>query len=132
MEKYNVVLLKMDSDIEVNSVIYAHEDETDITLKTVIDDKDIISGSVQYLEAYQKIRDELLKNGYGLKCKGSLINAVQSAMMAYTSKIYLVHKGRQALQKDIVNIWDYCNIKHFPTTVEQKKFTEEWYISLRE
>lgn len=131
MEKYNVVLLKTDSGTEINSVIYADEDETDVILKISIDDKEIISASEQYLEAYRKIRDELLKDGYVLKCKGSLINAVQSAMMAYTSKIYLVQKGRQALQKDVVNMWEYCNINHFPTTAEQKRFTEEWYSSLR-
>lgn len=132
MEKYNIVLLKIDSGAEVNSVIYADENGIVINLKISIDDKEIIFESEQYLKAYQKIRDELLKNGYGLKCKGSLINACQSGMMSYTSKVYLVQKGRQALQKDIVNIWEYCDIKHFPTTIEQKNFIEEWYISLKE
>lgn len=69
MEKYNIVLLKIDSGEEVNSV---------------------------------------------------------------TSKVYLVQKGRQALQKDIVNIWEYCDIKYFPTTIEQKNFIEEWCVSLKE
>jgi len=72
----------------------------------------------------------LLKLGLGLKCNGSCINAVQSAMMSYSSKIYLVEIGKQASLKSIVDIWGYCDINIFPDTEKQKEFTEAWLESI--
>ena len=82
------------------------------------------------MSAYQKLRDELLKNGFGLKCNGSLINANQSAMMSNTPKVYLVQIGKQALLENIVNIWGYCDMTYFPDTKEQNH-TEKWWTSLK-
>lgn len=45
----------------------------------------------------KKLRDELLKLGYCLKCNGSRFNAIQSGMMRYCEKIYLVKMGQQAV-----------------------------------
>ena len=68
----------------------------------------------------------MLLLGYGIKCNGSRINAIQSAMMSCTDKIYLVLIGRQAFMKDIVHIWDYAEIEEFPNTNEQMIFFEKW------
>jgi hypothetical protein len=46
----------------------------------------------------------MLNNGYGLKCNGSRINAIQSDMMGYSDKVYLVEIGKQAMMKDVVRI----------------------------
>lgn len=72
----------------------------------------------------------MLQLGYGIKCNGSRINAVQSGMMGATEKVYLVEFGRQALMKDIVYIWDYADITEFPNTKQQKDFFEQWTKSL--
>lgn len=132
MEKYEVTLLNSITNSEVNAVVYADEAETtdNIILKIFIYGKELISESKQYLSAYQKLRDNLLEIGFGLKCKGSLINANQSAMMSYTPKVYLVHIEEQATMKDIVSIWDYCDTNEFPTTEQQKLFIQGWFASL--
>lgn len=83
-----------------------------------------------YFSAFQTFRDELLSKGYGIKCNGAKINAVQSPMMANTCKIYLVKLGRQALAKDIVNLWDYAEIEMFPDTKEQHTFFDKWKNSI--
>lgn len=82
-----------------------------------------------YLQSYQKFRDELLKWGYGLKCNGSRINAIQSGMMGYSEKVYLVEIGKQALMKDVVCIWDFADIEEFPDTKMQLDFAQQWYGS---
>ncbi|MCR5601176.1 MAG: hypothetical protein K6G33_10610 [Ruminococcus sp.] len=133
MEKYDIKLYDMKRNSEIEGVVFADEGESsdDIILKTEVESIVITAKSNGYLSAYQIIRDELLKNGFGLKCNGSLINAIQSAMMSYTPKIYLVQIGKQALLKDIVNIWDYCDINCFPDTKEQNQYSEKWWGSLK-
>ena len=133
MEKYDIKLYDMNRSSEIAGVVFADEGESsdDIVLKIEVEDIAVTAKAEDYLSAYQKIRDELLKNGFGLKCNGSLINANQSAMMSYTPKVYLVEIGKQALLKDIVNIWGYCDINYFPDTKEQNQFTEKWWASLR-
>ena len=42
----------------------------------------------------------------------------------------LLEFGKQALNKDIFSIWDYADIKEFPSTDEQKLFANKWYKSL--
>lgn len=132
MEKYEVALLNLTENSEVNTVVYAAEAETNdnIILKTTINGSELTSESNQYLVAYQILKDKLLQIGFGLKCNGSLINATQSAMMSYTPKVYLVRIGEQAAMKDIVNIWDYCDTDDFPTTEQQKLFIQDWFASL--
>ena len=132
MEKYEVTLLNLTENSEVNTVVYADEAETtdNIILKITINDSELTSESDQYLTSYQILRDKLLQIGFELKCNGSLINATQSAMMSYTPKVYLVRIGEQAAMKDIVNIWDYCDTDDFPTTEQQKLFIQDCFASL--
>lgn len=85
-----------------------------------------------YFDTFQVFRDSLLEFGYGIKCNGSKLNALQSGMQGYSDKMYLVEIGRQALNKDVSNIWDYADIKEFPTTNEQTAFANKWYKSLEE
>ena len=133
MEKYDVMLFDFNKASEIKSIVYVGEDDSsdEIILKITIDNTVITTKSEGYFSAYQELRDKLLTIGFGLKCNGSLINANQSAMMSYTQKIYLVESGKQALIKNIVNIWDYCDISTFPDTKEQNQYTKKWFESLR-
>lgn len=132
MEKYAVRLYDFNRACETESVVYADEGESsdEIILKISVESIVITTKSDGYFSAYQELRDELLKNGFGLKCNGSLINANQSAMMSYTPKVYLVEIGKQALLSNVVNIWDYCDINTFPDTKDQTQYTEKWRSSL--
>ena len=133
MEKYEVTLYDISNRTEFGAVVYADEAETsdDIVLKAEFGEMIVTVKSGSYLSAYQKLRDKLLEKGFGLKCKGSLINANQSAMMSYVPKIYLVELGKQAMKKDIVGIWEYSDISKFPDTKGQDSFNEQWFSSLR-
>ena len=122
--------------------VYLYEDEKQIVVKVDIQDDNIemscevdgvcfSAAGEYYFETFQLFRDRLLELGYGIKCNGSRINAIQSGMMGYCEKIYLVELGNQALNKDIFNIWDYADIKEFPSSEEQKLFVNKWYNSFK-
>lgn len=133
MEKYDIKLHDLNKASETDGVVYIEEDESSdrFIMKITVENMVITASSEGYLSAYQELRDKLLKLGFGLKCSGSLINAHQSAMMSYVPQIYLVEIGKQALAKDIVSIWSYCDIKIFPDTKEQNEYIEKWSESLK-
>ena len=133
MEKYRVLLFSLKTKKEMETTIYADEGETtdDIILKVQIDDQEVCAVDTNYLPAYQKLRDKLLKMGYGIKCNGSRLNALQSGMMGANEKIYLVKLGEQALNKDIVSLYEYAEIDEFPNTEEQIAFSQKWFNSIR-
>ena len=95
-----------------------------------IEGQEICAADYRYLPAYQKLRDMLLKMGYGIKANGSRLNAVQSGMMEATEKIYLVKLGEKALMKDIVSLYEYAEIDKFPNTEEQTAFCLKWIGSI--
>lgn len=132
MEEYIVTLVNLKTDSEMTATIFEDEEKTtgNIVLKVYISDQEISASDYNYLPAYQKLRDKLLVMGYGIKCNGSRLNAVQSGMMGANDRVYLVELGRQALKKDIVSLYDYADIKEFPDTREQNSFFEKWRISI--
>lgn len=132
MEIYEITVISLITQKEQILMVEVDEaEETDcIVIKTLFLGQETSVSDYNYLPAYQSFRDVLLQLGYGIKCNGSRINAVQSGMMGATDKVYLVKLGRQALMKDIAYIWDYANIKEFPNTEQQKEFFERWTKSL--
>ncbi|MBD5506681.1 MAG: hypothetical protein HDR05_01095 [Lachnospiraceae bacterium] len=128
MERYEVTLIELDTQYEFSVQVEVDEAEAseNITILARVGKDKIESTNYAYLPAYQEFRDKLLVVGYGIKCNGSRLNAVQSGMMGATDKVYLVEMGRQALMKDIVHIWDYADIDVFPDTQQQNDFFEQW------
>lgn len=133
MEIYDITLIELSSKKEIPLSVEVDEAELseNIEIKAVIDGNTIKASNFNYLPAYQYFRDRLLLLGYGIKCNGSRINAVQSGMMGATDKAYLVELGKQALMKDIVHIWGYTDITAFPDTEQQNAFFEQWVKSLQ-
>ncbi|MDE6672940.1 MAG: hypothetical protein K2K16_12225 [Ruminococcus sp.] len=133
MEKYIVKIVNIENNIESKITIFADEAETsdNIILKSDIKDKKIFIKDYNYFSAYQKFRDKLLEMNYGIKCKGSQLNAVQSGMMGVCNKIYLVNLGQKALSENIVCIFEYSDMKNFPDTKAQNDFSEKWFASVR-
>ena len=132
MTNYKVNIFNLDTkDISLVEIKAAEEERNEIIrLSTQIENQIIIGEDDCYFSAFQKLRDGVLQYGYGIQCNGSRINAVQSAMMSYTPKIYLVEMGKQAFKKDIVNLYDFADISIFPDTKEQNAFFEKWASSL--
>lgn len=133
MKQYEVVIIKLVNRAKQALIIEVDEAEVteNIVIKATVTGQEIVSSNYNYLSAYQDFRDKLLHLGYGIKCNGSRINAVQSGMMGSTAKVYLVKQGEKALMKDVVNIFDYAELDEFPNTKQQKDSFESWIKSLR-
>lgn len=128
MEQYEVVLVELETSMEVPLLVEADEAERteNFEIKAVVDGQEVCAADYNYFPAFQMFRDKLLLFGYGMKCNGSRINAVQSGMQGATDRIYLVEMGRQALMKDTARIFDYADIDTFPNTTAQMEFFEKW------
>lgn len=132
MEEHIVTFVDLKTNSEMVTTIVEDEEEVagNIVLKVYIANQEICASDYNYLPAYQKLRDKLLAMGYGIKCNGSRLNVVQSGMMGSNDRVYLVELGRQALNKDIVGLYDYADIKEFPDTSVQNCFFEKWSKSI--
>lgn len=99
MEIYKIILVNLNKKEVLSTQVEVDKAETtdNITIHAVIGKQDITSSDYNYLPAYQTFKDKLLVWGYGIKCNGSRLNAVQSEMMSATDKVYLVEIGKQAL-----------------------------------
>ena len=126
MERFEVTLLHLFRKTEQPLTILADDSGRDIVLTAVLEGRTITGVDFNYLPAYQMLRDRLLELGYGIKCCGSRLNALQSGMMGANDRIYLVELGRPARQRDIVGIFDYDDITEFPNTRQQLAFQEAY------
>jgi len=132
VENYAVTVIHLNAQTERAITIEADEAETtdDIILNTQIDGVFLSASSHGYFSAFQKLRDKLLQKGYGVKCVGSKLNAVQSPMASATYKVYEVILGEQATPKNLVCLFNYADISEFPNTAKQNDFFEMWLRSL--
>lgn len=131
MEKYMVTAVSLEKNLETSLIIESDEvNMGDFVLTAHIGGVAVSSRSYFYFQAFQKIRDSLLQKGYGLKCFGARLNAVQSPMQSGTDNVYMVTLGKQALHKDLKSIYDYTDIIEFPNTKEQNDFRDKWVKSL--
>lgn len=128
MEKYEIAIIDLNTKTEAQISVEVDEaEETEnFVISALVYGKRINAEDDSYFSAYQNFRDKLLQSGFGIKCNGSRINAVQSGMMGITDKVYLVELGKQAKMKDIVYLWDYADIDIFPDTKQQLAFFEQW------
>lgn len=128
MEQYEVTIMNLDTRCESQLTVEVDEGETseDIVIHAVVSGHEISASNYNYLPAFQDFRDKLLCLGYGIKCNGARINAVQSAMMGANDKMYHVEMGKKPQMKDIVHIWEYADIAEFPDTQMQQSFFEQW------
>lgn len=130
MEYYEIKICKLTSHAERIISVEAEEDAEEITLKTTLDGIVVTATHYHYFVAFQNLRDQLLKLGWGMKCNGALENAVASPMMALVGKVYLVTPGEHARMKKVVEIFDYADIIDFPDTARQNQFLKHWKNSL--
>lgn len=128
MKDFEVTFCDLGSKQEISQKVNISEDEKDgkINIKASVNGKEFSASNYAYLQAYQEFRDKLLSAGYGIKCCGSLVNAVQPEMMGDTDKILLLEIGKKASMKDTAHIWDKAEIDDFPDTEKQNEFFVKW------
>lgn len=130
MEEYAVKLKVLGTGTVIDGVVSEEEQTDEFILRLTVCGREFIGRDYAYHRAFQKLRDGLLGAGYGICCKGALINAVQSEMMSGCEKVYLVELGRQARMSDVVFIYEFADMEDFPDTAAQEGFEESWYDSI--
>ncbi len=128
MKEFEVVFIEKASGNDISGKVTVTEDDTDgkISIKAVVNGSEYLSSGYAYLQVYQDFRDKILDDGFGIKCNGSRINAVQPEMMGDTDKIILLEMGKNASMKDAAHIWDPADIDEFPDTKQQNDFFVKW------
>ena len=132
MEFFKVKIEHLKTKEEKEIVIDVDEAEESelIVFHTLFEKQEIISSDVIYFSAFQKFRDTLLEIGYGMKCAGALVNAVQSPMMSLCEKIYLVKMKEHAKMKDAISMFSYFDVYAYVDTKTQMEYFIEWCESL--
>lgn len=121
--------IKSKEEFNLNFSIEENEDDL-IIISTKLNDEVITVTDDFYFIALQKIRIKLLDKEIDLKCYGAMENVYPSPMMMNTTKGYFLRKGQQAKEKDIVDIFDYFDIKNSVSVEKQNLFYHNWIKSL--
>lgn len=133
METYRLMAINLNTKQQRDILVYVDDNNKSdmLSMYTDIDEHTTESENENFFVMFQEFRDKLLSYGYGLKCCGAMINAIQSPMAEGSEWIYLVTLGEQARKKDMVSIFDDADIIEFPDTKQQNEFFRQWSDSLR-
>ena len=134
MKQYAVTIMNLTTKEETEIVINADADETNnnVVLSTEVKGNRISASHYNYFPAYQSLRDSLLIKGYGMKCNGSRMNAIQTGMMGANDTICLAEMGKKVQKEEAVSIYEYADIDEFPDTIGQMNYFRAWMKSLSE
>lgn len=114
----------------------AHENEDTVQLSLDVDGKNFTATSERgFFFALQNLRIDLETKGIKLAILGCCRNIYPSPMMSSMGDGTLAYRltpAQQALRKDVVNIFDPCEVDMIATVAEQNAFYESWLKGLRE
>ena len=135
-EKIIKLILPENKLAEVLIELYeeAPDDEDMIMLKVNIEHQERSYISDSYFEALEKFRQDLEEKNIQIIFNGSALNVYPSPMalsMGSGQLAYKLNFGKQALTKDLVEIFDCDETLTFVSILEQRKFYEDWLKSLR-
>lgn len=131
--QFVVPLLGLDGFYLMSTVVATETDNDDCRIAMISDDLRLEASAGDYFEAFCKIRIELWKNQLLPDCYGAHLRAFPSGMsrsMGGGLKLYRLTLGKQALTKDMVHLFD-TGKDVIPATVEdQRRFFDDWILSL--
>lgn len=127
MERLTICIVEIKGKRESALQIEVDEETSEnIIIKANVYGSEIVAENYHYLSAFREFQDKMLCLGFGLKCNGARLNAIQSPMMSGTEKVYLVEMGRKAAMRDVASMWDYAEIDSFPDSNQQEAFFKKW------
>ena len=86
-----------------------------------------------YFDCLVQIRETFEKDGYKILCNGARYDVYPSQMsrqMGKGLKAYKLTIGKQATEKDLVDIFDPTDAARIGTVEQQKKYYDDWIKSL--
>lgn len=132
-EQFVVPLLRPDGTYLLSTALLTELDNDDCHIEITWDDHRLESTSNDFFDAFCLIRHELWKSKLLPTCYGAHLHAFPSGMarsMGGGRKLYRLTLGKQALTKDLVQLFD-AGEDVIPSTVDdQRQFFDEWVGSL--
>ena len=131
MEIFDIEIIN-NGKIEKNK-LFLSEIENEINLKIEIERAIYFSKSDNIFDSVVELRKKLELNNIYLLCNASAINVYPSGMQKEFggTKAYKLQMGKQAILKDVVDIFDYDNGLKIGSVKEQEEFYGNWIESLR-
>jgi len=117
----------MQSSVEVGT------DEPVCRLELSFNDSHVLGSGPDFFEALLSVRRQIELKGLLLSVYGASRNVWPSGMsrkMGLGVKAYKMTKGKQALTRDLVNIFATGSDVEPVTIAEQEQFKNEWFASL--
>lgn len=126
-EKYEVIcIIKGNS---TNAVLTLNDNEGECQIVFVAEGYNFSSGGENFFYALIELRKELELRDVKLLCKGCSRDVYPSAMILDMGDAILAYKltmGKHALTKDLVNIFEPCELDEYATIEEQYAYYEQW------
>lgn len=112
----------------------APENEDLVAVEIKLAEKTYDAVAESYFETLQNLRQELERDGIQILCNGAAKNVYPSPMtlaMGEGRRAYKMTWGKQALMKDLVDIFDYDESLICCSVEEQNRYYMDWIRSLR-
>lgn len=131
MYERKVTIRDLETKQEQEIIVTGNTDEPvqDMFMYTDIDGVHIECRGSFGFQILKKLRDKLLSMGYGMKCCGAMLNAVQTLLYVEVDLVHLVELGKSADRSNLKHILDYAEIDSFPDTKQQDEFTENFFVT---
>ena len=133
----NIKFKKSDGTVVLGQVTLQNEvseNEYLVAVEIKLEEKTYNAVAESYFETLQDLRQELERDGIQILCNGAAKNVYPSPMalaMGEGRRAYRMTWGKQALQKDVVDIFDYDESLICCSVEEQKQYYMDWIRSLR-
>lgn len=132
-----VIKLLIDEKNIANEILTLFEealdDEDKVVIELTIDGRKIICKDDNFFSALTILRKELEKNNIQILCNGSAENVFPSSMqlsMGYGRNAYKLLIGKQATNKDVVDIFECDENLKFVSINKQEEFYDKWVKSI--
>lgn len=126
-EKYEVIsIIKGNS---TNAVLTINEKEGKYQIVFVTEGYNISAEGENFFYALIELRKELELQDIKLLCKGCSRDVYPSPMilsMGDAEKAYKLTMGKHALKKDLVSIFEPCELDEYASIEEQYAYYEQW------
>lgn len=139
LEEIIKIELKTSSDKIEDAELYLYDEDSDnseyVKLELHYCSNIIECSEENYFDALTKLRRILEQDGIQILCKGANRNVYPSAMqlnMGTGRNAYMLKMHKQAMQRDVVDIFDTSNINECVCVDEQKQYFNLWTESLGE
>lgn len=139
LEQIIKIGLKTNSNKVEDAELYLYDEDSNnnehVKLELHYCNRIIKCSEENYFDALTKLRERLEQDGIQILCKGANRNVYPSAMqlnMGTGRSAYILTMHKQAMQRDVVDIFEPSNINECVSVDEQEQYFNLWTESLGE